>query len=106
MNSPMTILIVHNHYQQSGGEDQVFEAECAMLEAAGHTVIRYEKHNNEITAGQQGSGVRDLCCPLDPSPTLPHSHTPPLASSHPCGSVSIRGSTSQSSTLRSSRSLR
>ena len=48
MSKPLTILVVHNHYQQRGGEDSVFETECAMLEAAGHTVIRYEKHNGEV----------------------------------------------------------
>ena len=44
----LTILVIHNRYQQRGGEDSVFETECAMLEAAGHTVIRYEKHNGEV----------------------------------------------------------
>ena len=48
MSNPHTVLVVHNHYQQRGGEDSVFETECAMLEAAGHVVIRYEKHNDEI----------------------------------------------------------
>ena len=58
MPASLTILVVHNHYQQRGGEDSVFETECAMLEAAGHTVIRYTKHNDEIGAPAQGSGVR------------------------------------------------
>ena len=52
MPNPLTILLVHNHYQQRGGEDSVFETECAMLRGAGHTVICYEKHNEEI--GDQG----------------------------------------------------
>ncbi len=59
MSKPLKILIVHNHYQQRGGEDSVFETECAMLRGAGHTVICYEKHNDEIGAPQQGVGVRD-----------------------------------------------
>ena len=50
---PLTILVVHNHYQQRGGEDSVFETECAMLRGAGHTVICYEKHNDEINSGEK-----------------------------------------------------
>ena len=50
--SSLKILIVHNHYQQRGGEDSVFETECAMLRGAGHTVICYEKHNDEIEPGR------------------------------------------------------
>ena len=29
----MKILLVHNRYQQPGGEDRVFEAELALLDA-------------------------------------------------------------------------
>ena len=53
MPAPLTILVVHNHYQQRGGEDSVFETECAMLRNAGHTVICYEKHNDEINSGEK-----------------------------------------------------
>ena len=53
MSNPLTILLVHNHYQQRGGEDSVFETECAMLRGAGHTVICYEKHNDEIGSGEK-----------------------------------------------------
>jgi glycosyltransferase involved in cell wall biosynthesis len=42
-----TIVLVHNHYQQSGGEDQVFAAETALLEAYGHRVLRYTVHNDQ-----------------------------------------------------------
>lgn len=48
MPPPLTILIVHGRYQQPGGEDSVFDNESAMLEAAGHTVVRYERHNDEV----------------------------------------------------------
>jgi glycosyltransferase involved in cell wall biosynthesis len=34
----MKILLVHNHYQQYGGEDAVFEAETNLLRQKGHTV--------------------------------------------------------------------
>jgi len=46
--SCMNILLLHNYYQQPGGEDQVFEAEKALLKRAGHQVLTYERHNDEI----------------------------------------------------------
>jgi glycosyltransferase involved in cell wall biosynthesis len=45
----MRILLVHNHYQQAGGEDQVFAAEGALLEAHGHRVVRFTSHNDAVT---------------------------------------------------------
>jgi glycosyltransferase involved in cell wall biosynthesis len=42
------ILLVHNSYQQPGGEDSVFEAERELLLAAGHQVEEYVRHNSEI----------------------------------------------------------
>jgi len=45
----MRILIVHNRYQLRGGEDTVFEAESALLEAAGHQVERVEFDNSSIS---------------------------------------------------------
>jgi glycosyltransferase involved in cell wall biosynthesis len=44
----MKILLVHNSYQQPGGEDVVFEQERQMLERAGHQVSVYIRHNDEI----------------------------------------------------------
>lgn len=41
-----TILLVHCHYRLPGGEDAVFAAECAMLQAHGHRVITYERNND------------------------------------------------------------
>lgn len=41
----MNILLVHCHYRLAGGEDAVFAAERAMLEAHGHTVTVYERSN-------------------------------------------------------------
>ena len=46
----MKVLVCHNRYQRPGGEDVVFEAETALLEAAGHTVIRHERSNHDIEA--------------------------------------------------------
>ena len=44
----MRVLVVHNYYQQPGGEDQVFAAEAHLLELHGHEVARYELHNDQI----------------------------------------------------------
>lgn len=40
--------MVHNFYQQSGGEDQVFQAEMALLQARGHRVNIYTAHNDTL----------------------------------------------------------
>jgi glycosyltransferase involved in cell wall biosynthesis len=45
----MKIVVAHNFYQQPGGEDAVYAAEATLLERYGHTVIRYEVHNDAIT---------------------------------------------------------
>jgi glycosyltransferase involved in cell wall biosynthesis len=46
----MPVLLVHNYYQQAGGEDQVVAAEGAMLEGMGHGVTRYTVQNSSISA--------------------------------------------------------
>ena len=46
--SLMKILLIHNTYQQSGGEDVVFESEKRLLESAGHEVICYRRSNSEL----------------------------------------------------------
>jgi glycosyltransferase involved in cell wall biosynthesis len=43
------VLLVHNRYQQIGGEDTVFDAEAALLRRFGHEVEVYERHNDELT---------------------------------------------------------
>lgn len=48
MNKKLKILIVHNAYQQHGGEDGVVAAEIALLKNTGHEVIEYFRHNDEI----------------------------------------------------------
>ena len=45
----MRILIIHNYYQQTGGEDTVVANERALLERSGHQVELYTAHNNEIS---------------------------------------------------------
>jgi glycosyltransferase involved in cell wall biosynthesis len=42
------ILLVHNRYQQPGGEDVVFEQERSLLDRAGHQVVAYQRSNREI----------------------------------------------------------
>ena len=44
----MKILVVHNPYQQLGGEDIVFQQECRVLRRGGHEVITYCRTNDEI----------------------------------------------------------
>lgn len=44
----MRVLVAHNFYQQPGGEDQVFAAECRMLEQHGHEVIRHSVTNDNV----------------------------------------------------------
>ncbi len=43
----MKILLVHNFYQQPGGEDVVFAQERQLLERKGHQVITYTRDNDE-----------------------------------------------------------
>jgi glycosyltransferase involved in cell wall biosynthesis len=44
----MKILLCHNYYQQPGGEDESFAAEGRLLEARGHAVVRFTRHNDAI----------------------------------------------------------
>src|ERR1700730_8192375 len=44
------VLLVHNTYQQPGGEDVVFEQEARMLRNAGHQVILHQRSNWEVEA--------------------------------------------------------
>jgi glycosyltransferase involved in cell wall biosynthesis len=45
----MKLLVAHNHYRQSGGEDEVFLREQELLRSAGHEVLEYTEHNSEIS---------------------------------------------------------
>ncbi len=45
----MKVLLCHNYYQQRGGEDVSFDAEADLLESHGHRVLRFVRHNDEIT---------------------------------------------------------
>jgi len=46
----MKVAIVHNTYQQPGGEDVVFAAEKELLRTAGHQVVEYTRDNREISS--------------------------------------------------------
>ena len=46
--SGMKILLVHNFYQQPGGEDAVFAAEVSLLRGRGHQVIEFTEDNKRI----------------------------------------------------------
>ncbi len=53
----LKIILVHNSYQQPGGEDVAFDQERKLLEDAGQTVIAYRRSNYEV---EQFSGVSRL----------------------------------------------
>jgi glycosyltransferase involved in cell wall biosynthesis len=53
----MKIVLVHNTYQQPGGEDIVFRNECELLRRAGHEVVEYQRSNHEVS---QYVSVRQL----------------------------------------------
>ena len=44
----MKVLLVHNSYQQPGGEDQVFASEAELLASHGHEVARYTADNDAV----------------------------------------------------------
>ena len=60
----MKIVLVHNTYQQPGGEDIVFDQEKRMLELANHRVVTYTRSNHEIgklnILGQIGMAKRTV----------------------------------------------
>lgn len=46
----LRVLVVHNSYQQRGGEDSVVESEIALLRARGNDVMEYRRSNDECKA--------------------------------------------------------
>jgi glycosyltransferase involved in cell wall biosynthesis len=46
----MKVMVVHNRYQEAGGEDRVFLTETALLEDHGHRVLRYSVHNDQVAS--------------------------------------------------------
>lgn len=47
--SSLNILIVHNYYQNPGGEDSVVANEKRLLESCGNKVVLYTRDNSEIS---------------------------------------------------------
>lgn len=45
----LTVLVIHNRYQQRGGEDAMVHAEVEQLRSHGHRVIPYTRENDEIS---------------------------------------------------------
>jgi glycosyltransferase involved in cell wall biosynthesis len=45
---PERVLVVHNAYQQAGGEDRVVADEVALLARKGHEVLQMRRDNHEI----------------------------------------------------------
>ena len=45
----MRVLVVHNEYQQRGGEDVVADAESTLLRNHGHDVLSYRRNNVELS---------------------------------------------------------
>ena len=45
----MKVMLCHNFYQQSGGEDQVFADEKRMLSSNGHEVATFTRHNDNVS---------------------------------------------------------
>jgi glycosyltransferase involved in cell wall biosynthesis len=52
------VLVVHNGYQQRGGEDAVLEAETGLLAERGHAVVRYRRNNDELRDRNGFSSLR------------------------------------------------
>jgi glycosyltransferase involved in cell wall biosynthesis len=45
----MKIVLVHNTYQQPGGEDTVFRNERDLLKSAGHEIVEYQRSNEDAS---------------------------------------------------------
>ena len=57
----MKILVVHNHYQQVGGEEETVADEENLLRANGHAVVKYALHNAAIRGlGRVELGMKTL----------------------------------------------
>lgn len=54
----MRIIVVHNFYQQPGGEDQVFQDEVRLLARFGHEVQTFAVHNDRLKDQKSWSQFR------------------------------------------------
>lgn len=53
------IAIIHNFYQQPGGEDEVFRSEADLLAARGHEVLTYTVDNTSIRGSNPAALARN-----------------------------------------------
>ena len=53
--STYPVLVVHNAYQQRGGDDAVVAAEVDLLRRHGHTVHTYFRHNDEVKGSSRAA---------------------------------------------------
>jgi glycosyltransferase involved in cell wall biosynthesis len=58
LRHPEKILVVHNVYQQRGGEEAIVGAESWLLRQHGHEVVCYERSNDELRERGSPSGLR------------------------------------------------
>jgi glycosyltransferase involved in cell wall biosynthesis len=57
----MNILMLHNAYQNRGGEDESFDTECRILRDAGHLVETIHLHNDTIgETGKLGVALQSI----------------------------------------------
>lgn len=70
----MRVLVVHNRYQQHGGEDSVVQSEVDLLRKHGHDVELYQRSNDEIGHMSSLAAARDTFW----SRTTQHQLTPLL----------------------------
>ncbi len=56
---PERVLVVHNYYQQRGGEDAVVASEVALLRERGHAVETYTRHNDDLAGMPRFAAARD-----------------------------------------------
>lgn len=78
-STSLRVLVVHNAYQQRGGEDAVVADEVALLRANGHAVTQYLRHNDEVTGMSRLALGRDTVW----SPRTSHDLTALIADFRP-----------------------
>ena len=67
----MKVILVHNYYQQPGGEDRVYAQERQLLESHGHEVVTYQRNNSELlgcTSFQRLSMAKNVVWAKDSAP--------------------------------------
>ena len=71
----LSVLVIHNQYQQPGGEDVVVRAEVDLLRRAGHRVLQFtpeQRDARKLFASQESCSVRDHH--VEPHRAFDHPH--------------------------------